>query len=76
MLLVVSYYNSDIVLDVVTEAQEISSETLPNYEFEQIKVEQESISNLSEQNKATSDSSDVDTPSEPMTGKLCYKISS
>ena len=54
----------------------MSTEALSNDEFQQIKVEPESMLNLAEQNKATSDSSDVDTTSEPMTGKFCYKISS
>ena len=72
------YENFKIVSDVVTESQEISTGTLLNDDFMQIKVETEFISSLPEQNKDIYDSCElskyVDTPNEPMTGKLVIFI--
>ena len=69
-----------IVIDVVAESQTMSTEALSNDVFEQIKLEQECILNLADQTKYTSSISELSKyvykPSEPMTGKLCFKSNS
>ena len=67
--------NFKIILDVVTESLETGD--ISKDKFEQIKAEPESILNLAEQNKDTSNTSDLSEyvykSSVHMTGKLFLK---